>query len=276
MSFKVFFGAPGSGKSTHAARIAYLYASKGIQVYSNVDIVGVTRIDSSLLGKFYIGDGVLILDEAGIDFNNRLAMSKSSKAMSQDAIQFFKLYRHYGITDIYLYSQSYEDFDVTLRRLADELYLVKRSVLPKTISYKRIFMKIGIDENTHQIIDKYYFRILSTKRFYAPPYWALFDSWQCPDLPIGDFKILGHDDLSYHLISPKIVKGRIYKDMKKRIRAYKRVRRTQPFIRLLHFVKRIMDSAIALPETLRSKVKGRKSDKKRKLALPFKKKQNGA
>lgn len=186
MSVKIYFGVPGSGKTTHAASVVYKNLRKGFPTYSNVPIQGAYLYDSRALGKLEIRDCDLIIDEASIDFNNR-----KFKSLPQETIQFLKYYRHYGVRDIYVYSQSYEDMDITLRRLATELYVVKRSLIPMLFLTRRIAVKIAIDEQTHQIIDEYFFQLLGFRYYFGRLYFSMFDSWDTPPLPAGDYQMVG-------------------------------------------------------------------------------------
>ena len=117
--------------------------------------------------------------EAGIEYNNR-----AYKTFSPAAIYWYKYHRHYKCP-VDVFSQSYEDMDITLRRLAQNYFVVKKSLLPRFVVCKRIRRKVGIDENTHQIIDHYYFGlpILDTQWIYAPPLWKLFNSFSRKELP---------------------------------------------------------------------------------------------
>lgn len=203
----VYFGVPGSGKTTFAAYLAkqaaktswviklakkypckfsdWLIASRFFRrsypVYSNVPITGTYKLEPhDDIGKVMIVDGKVIIDEAGIEYNNR-----NFKAFPSDAIYWYKYHRHYECS-VDIFSQSYEDMDITLRRLAQNYYVVKRSLLPgKWIVVKKIRRKVGIDENTHQIIDKYYFGLpfIDTKWIYSRPLWKLFNSFSRKQLP---------------------------------------------------------------------------------------------
>ena len=95
MSIEIVIGAVGSGKTTLCAKLAHKAFKKGRKVYSNVDeIEGVIPITADDIGKYNLHDGLLLFDEAGIEYNNRLAMAKGgSKTMNQDAIKWFKLSR---------------------------------------------------------------------------------------------------------------------------------------------------------------------------------------
>lgn len=192
MAVKIYFGVPGSGKTTHAARTVYHNLRKGVQTYSNVPIKGSFMYDARDLGKYRIENCDLVIDEASIDFNNR-----KFKSLPQETIQFLKYYRHYGIRDIYVYSQSYEDMDITIRRLATEIYVVHRSLLPGVFFTRRIKVRIGIDEDTHQITDLYFFSPFSIRPYFGKLYFSMFDSWSTPALPDQDFSVTGFEDLDH-------------------------------------------------------------------------------
>ena len=206
ISLNVYFGVPGSGKTTYAAFLSRwaTYESivirlckrfpcrltqwiidgkswkRKIPVYSNVPIKGTLQLDSRAdIGNVMIENGKMIIDEAGIEFNNR-----NYKSLPQSAIQFFKYHRHYGVS-VDVFSQSHEDMDVTLRRLAQNFFVVKKSIIPFFIVTKRIKRKVGIDETTHQISDMYNFGfpILDSKWTFCPPLWKMFDSYDYPPLP---------------------------------------------------------------------------------------------
>lgn len=185
MGLYIYFGVPGSGKTTHAAKIVVKNLKKGYPTFSNVPIKGAFSIDASDIGSFDISGCDLILDEASIEYNNR-----KFKSLSQSVIQWFKLYRHYGVRNIYVYSQSYEDMDITLRRLADRYFLIKRTILPWLSVVRPIHCKIGIDEQTKQIQDQFAFDVLPSF-VWLPRYWPLFDSWSAPTLPQKDYQCQG-------------------------------------------------------------------------------------
>lgn len=202
----VYFGVPGSGKTTFAAYLTkqsmkeswvikwakkhpckladkILFSGwwkRSTPVYSNVPITGAYKLDPQKdIGKVMIKDGKVIIDEAGIEYNNR-----NFKAFPPDAIYWYKYHRHYECS-VDVFSQSYEDMDITLRRLAQNYYVVKKSLIPWFIVCKKIRRKVGIDENTHQIIDKYYFGlpVINTKWVFSRPLWKLFNSYSRREMP---------------------------------------------------------------------------------------------
>lgn len=209
----VYFGVPGSGKTTFAAHLAkeaakeswvikwarkhqdHVFAQKLLAsrffrraqpVYSNVPITGTYKLEPQAdIGKVMIVDGKVIIDEAGIEYNNR-----NFKAFPPDAIYWYKYHRHYECS-VDIFSQSYEDMDITLRRLAQNYFVVKKSMIPRFIVVKKIRRKVGIDDNTHQIIDKYYFGIpfLDSKWIYSRPLWKLFNSFSRKQLPEKEWEV---------------------------------------------------------------------------------------
>ena len=174
----VYFGVPGSGKTTYAAYLAKKDLKRKKKVWSNVPITGTYKLDCHKdLGKHMIVDGRILIDEASVEYNSR-----NYKAMPQDAIKFFKYHRHYQ-TAIDVFSQSWDDMDITIRRLAQKMYVVKKSLLPWFIVRRTIRKKIGIDENTHQIIDDYDFVPLSRKWIFSPVLWKMFNTLSRDELP---------------------------------------------------------------------------------------------
>ena len=194
---EIYFGLPGSGKTTLACKLAKKALKEGKKVYADHSVCAIkgTYIAiPALLGVYTLPPGsLLILDEASIEFNNR------KQKMSDEQISWFKLSRHYGV-DIVIFSQAYDDMDITLRRLASTLWHVRRCGPLSLI--RRIRRSVGIDKTTHQIVDHYAFCSIFSKLLrlpvlrqmfmpvtpwyflIRPVYYEMFDSWQAPKLPI--------------------------------------------------------------------------------------------
>lgn len=208
----VYFGVPGSGKTTFAAHLTKWalhenfiislcrkhdnpvsrlilrsgYLKRRIDVYSNVPITGAFVLNAkSDIGNFMIENAKIIIDEAGIEYNNR-----NFKSFPQEAIYFYKYHRHYQ-TSVDVFSQSFEDMDVTLRRLAQNFYVVRKSLVPFCIVARRIRRKVGVDDQTKQIADLYSmgFPVLDTKRIFSPPLWKMFNSYSRKELPVKEWPI---------------------------------------------------------------------------------------
>lgn len=180
---KLFFGSPRSGKTTLASKL--LYFSDSPYKFSNFESDLAFHIPSSFIGQFAFPDySEIYIDEAGIDYNNR-----NYKKLPQEAIEYFKLHGHFK-NDIYLFSQSWEDTDVTLRRLTDELWYIKR-LGPFTLC-RKVRKRVTINKDTEQIIDGYRFAGLlwnilpwpfhekTLMFFFRGPYYKHFDSYSKP------------------------------------------------------------------------------------------------
>lgn len=193
----IYFGLPGSGKTTLACRLARNAMKNGQTVYSDFSVCaikGAVNFDVGLLGKVTPKRGsLLILDEASIQFNNR-----NFKSLPLHTIAWLKLARHYGV-DVVVFSQSFDDMDITIRRLANTLWYVRKCGCLSMV--RRIKRRIGIDKETKQIVDQYEFCKLWTKILCLPIlkqlfmpvspwyflvrpwYYKMFDSWSAPALP---------------------------------------------------------------------------------------------
>ena len=154
----VYFGVPGSGKTTFAAYLTRWalhenalirfcrrhgnpltrlilnskYLKRRISVYSNVPITGAYRLDAKVdIGHYMIEDAKIIIDEAGIEYNNR-----NYKSFPQEAIYFYKYHRHYRVS-VDVFSQSYEDMDVTRLYHLDDALLSARLGYTVTLTVSR-------------------------------------------------------------------------------------------------------------------------------------------
>lgn len=194
----VIFGNPRCGKSTDCIKRGLKGKKKYNKVYINFEhsVPEVRIADLTDLGKWVFDDDSLILiDEAGIEYNNR-----AYKSLPKHTIAWFKKHGHYR-DDVVVYSQSL-DMDITIQRLAEQLWLMYR-MGPWTLS-RRIYKRIGVDDNTKQLVDKYEMAswlwllvwplqyITKEWKFritFRPFYYKYFDSWNREDLPVKDFPV---------------------------------------------------------------------------------------
>lgn len=180
-----YFGSPGSGKSTFAAQLCRKYSKKGYMVFSNFYIKGAYIISPQTdLGKYNIEHAIIIIDEAGCEFNNR-AWSKNFS--DPEVLFWWKTFRHYHV-QIHVYSQGWNDCDVKIRTLSTSYWYVHRTLIPFVFAKSRIHKSFGINQTTEQPDDKYkidnpILNIFTQKYIFGPFYWKLFDSFEKRKLP---------------------------------------------------------------------------------------------
>lgn len=192
-TFDMYFGVPGSGKTTFAA---YLYKhqiksnlkrekrNKPIKrIFSNIPLKGSYQLEKDDIGKYDQSNSLMLYDEIAFDFNNRDFKTNFNK----EQLKFFKLHRHYNV-DIVLFSQGWDDADKKLRDLTTRIFVVQKSFFPFCISKRAIRKKIAIHELDKTIIDEYFYVPFSRRIIFSPPLWKLFNSYDAPPLPIKDFK----------------------------------------------------------------------------------------
>ena len=181
-SLYVYFGVPGSGKSTYAAYITRKVLKRQGRVYSNVPIKGALKLDPmNDVGKVLIEGGHVIIDEAGVEYNNR-----DFKNFSKDSTYFFKHHRHFKTT-VHLFSQGYDDMDKKLRTLATRLFVLKRSLIPFCIRKYEISKRVGVNELTKDICDEYFKRPFSSRLIFTPPLWSSFNTYSTKPLPLKEW-----------------------------------------------------------------------------------------
>jgi DNA helicase HerA-like ATPase len=181
VSLSLYFGVPGAGKSTFAAYLAKKDMKKGRKVWSNFGITGAMKVEKGDIGHVMIHDGRLIIDEAGLEYDNR------KMSMTDAEIYFYKYHRHYQL-DVDFFSQGL-DVDIKIRKLARHIYLIKPSLLPFFIKRKEIGRRVGISDVTKEIIDEYFFVPLGSKYIFCPPLWKLFNTYSRKELPDKEWEL---------------------------------------------------------------------------------------
>lgn len=183
----MIIGKKGSGKTTDIQRRTFEALANGWEVYSTCAVSGARLIDANNLAMSSLPPNSLILiDEAGIIWNNR-----EFKGFNADIRKYFKLQRH-AKHKIVLYSQAW-DVDVTLRRLCDELWLMKNLFGCYSIS-RRILRTISLVsaekmQGEGQIVDDLRYDSLlffwcgSIRFTFVPKYMKYFNSFEMEELP---------------------------------------------------------------------------------------------
>lgn len=182
LQVNLYIGVPGAGKTTLAAHIAKKAIKHNVPVWSNVPIKGTFQLDpKNDMGKYDISKGRVIIDEAGVDFNNRNYM----KNIPDDMLYWLKRHRHYDVA-IDLFSQGL-DCDKKFITLARNIYIVSKSLIPFFLKYKRVVKKVGVDSITKQLIDEYIIVPFSARYVFMPTKWKMFDTKEHKPLPTKEW-----------------------------------------------------------------------------------------
>lgn len=195
---RIFFGSPGVGKTTLATYFIKRNRKFYKHCFGNFEhIVPKSYVcDLDGLGEWtFPPSSYIAVDEAGIEYNSR-----AHKSLSKSTIAWFKKHRHYRC-DVDIFSQSWEDMDITIRRLTNQLWYMYR-IGPFTLC-RRLYKRVTVDKNTEQIIDGYriasmlwlfvpflwWLKIVDRKFMviYRPLYYKYFDSYSVDPIPVRSF-----------------------------------------------------------------------------------------
>lgn len=189
---RMFFGTPGCGKTTFAVReLAKDQTHSFTMCNFECDHPLIfDKFSPDGLGKFTVPeDTLLAIDEASCEWNNR-----SFKSFPPELIEYLKKHRHYKV-DIDLYSQSWDDVDITARRLVEELWYGKKLFFGITV-WRRIYKSVDIEKKsdkavTGQIVDGYRKAMLLSifnpnnwKFCYRWHWYGFFNSWEKETLKV--------------------------------------------------------------------------------------------
>lgn len=182
--FILYFGLPGSGKTTVLNEIArQCQKRKSCTVLSNYPISGTYKVDRSDLGVYDISaDGfgtkecVILFDEASIHYFKRQFESFSDKENN-----FHSMHRHAKVCEVFA-CQSWDGMDKRLRELNTQLWYVERWYF-NLIRLRQIDKDFDIKEDDKQPIEGYAFVRGGDKFLYAPRVWKMFDTFDMHNLP---------------------------------------------------------------------------------------------
>lgn len=173
-------GKTGSGKSTYLAYRASKALKKGIDVYSNVYIKDTFRLNISDLGKYEISNALIIIDEAGFEFNSR-----QHKQFTNTLYRFFTMHRHYNL-DIILAVQFWDRLDLVIRELVHTIKVCTK-LGPFTVT-RDVKVSIKIPKQTHELTEVHEWQLFSRRFILRRKYYYMFDSYYKDNLPEKQFE----------------------------------------------------------------------------------------
>lgn len=181
----LYFANKGTGKTTLLSYYAWMALNKRKYkkkypngVYCTVPISGCKLINvKEHLGKVLLENCLILVDEGALEFDNTMRLPDVQK-------MFFRLQRHYSC-DVIVISQSWEDININLRRLYDNMYIMSRSVFLKHLhlSYIREIKKfIDINEESQKPEDFYRWKYPQwlSMWFFRRPWYKYFDTHYRP------------------------------------------------------------------------------------------------
>lgn len=180
---RIWFGVPGSGKTTMAAMLAKNSIDLGYMVLSNVPIKNTYRLEDTDLGNYDMSFGGVgchtIIDEALVKglYNRQFKeFAKSNKPL------YFSEHRHMN-NMIDIFSQGY-DIDLNVKQRAGErgLFHISKFPIKGFIVYRRIKKIFFIRKDDKQFLDG--FKYIGLPRvLYCRSVWDTFDTNDMTDCP---------------------------------------------------------------------------------------------
>lgn len=180
---RIWFGVPGSGKTTMASWIAKQSMKHHYKVLSNFALKGAYKLDDDDLGKYdmsFNGEGChTIIDEAlvkGLYNRNFKEFAKSGKPL------YFSEHRHMdNMVDVF--SQGY-DIDLNVKQRAGQrgLFHLSRLGIKGFVMYRRIKKVFFIKKDDKQFIDGFQYAGLP-RICYVKSVWDMFDTKDMTDCP---------------------------------------------------------------------------------------------
>lgn len=223
MAVELYFGLPGSGKTTlmvHEA-IKALKSKVYRNIYCNVriSVFGVTYIDNDCIGKYDLSDCLILIDEATLFADNR-----AHKEFSKDKIEYFLLHRHYN-ADVKLFTQQWDGVDKKIRVITDRVFYVYKGFFTRKWYSKYYRIPYGIiipdpknkssGEKLGDIVQGYCKPPLFCRLFahfvYRPKYYQYFDSWQRKKLPMLPAKYTPYYEVQDGKVITSLNESKVYK-----------------------------------------------------------------
>lgn len=208
MSVSLYFGLPGSGKTTMMCHLMLkgLRSGRYEHVYCNVrnSMPGVTYISNDCIGRYDLHDALICIDEATL-----FADSRAFKSFDIGKLTYFLEHRHYNV-DICLFTQQWDGVDRKIRVITDRVYYVYKGIFTQRWFTRCYRVPYGIiipdprkaTDKLGEIVQGYckpniLVRLLSPWLF-RPIYYKYFDSWERPPLPALPPSYTANEGVIYH------------------------------------------------------------------------------
>lgn len=189
MGVNLIIGDCGAGKSVQGVLFCNQLIKKGYKVYSNLYFKGAYQFELDDIMNYDFGpDSVIFFDEAASHgLGSRGSMYKSS--VTKNVVEFFTMYRHYDVREIFVVSPSFSDVIPVVRDNATNIFVVKKSIfnLLGFNKYKRIHKYLDIKEGEPQM--HYDFVPFSTRFSFRKSAFEMFDSYTKKPLEKKEFKL---------------------------------------------------------------------------------------
>ena len=175
-TIRIWFGVPGSGKTSVGAWLSKNSIKNHYRVLSNVQIKGTYKLEEEDLGKYdmsFGGEGChVIYDEATI---NGLDNRQFKKFAQTEKPRYFSIHRHME-NRVDVFSQDY-DVDLKVKGRAGQKGLFHLTRLPINgfVMYRRIKKIFFIKKDDKQFVDGYEYAGLP-RICYTRSVWGSFDT----------------------------------------------------------------------------------------------------
>ncbi len=191
----LYFGLPGSGKTTLMVSFAHKFLKQGRRVFGNVHIQlkGYTYIDNDCIGKYDLDGGIILIDEGTIFADNRDYKVRSEQKVKQ--LAYFLEHRHHD-NDIYIFTQQWDGLDKRIRVITDRVFYVFKGLFTGWLFTRYYRVPYGIiipdkksdSDKLGEIVQGYCKPSFLTRLFNGgwllrKRYYPYFDSWECEKLP---------------------------------------------------------------------------------------------
>lgn len=182
----LYIAKKGAGKSATIAKMIIRSKKRGNNIYVNspdLKIKDVNIYDTYDLGKGYIENAHLFVDEVSLFYDNRKSMQKGYMKDSEQFVAFLRECRHDKLM-VDLFTQSY-DCDKKIRTMCDNIYIGHKFLRVLTV-WRRLRKDVKIKQDglnaESQIVDSldfdYFFIPGAIKITFIPKYIKYFDSFK--------------------------------------------------------------------------------------------------